>query len=148
VQQHLATVGSRAAARIIDAVVVVAFSGAVAVLTGGVGDVPGWIRYATVGFGVAYEGLLVAGSGRTLGKRVAGVRVVDARTGAVPGLGRSLVRAAPYLLALVPVVGAFWSLVYVTAVWRPRRQGWHDSAAGTIVVTTAPAPAAGGYPSS
>lgn len=138
----LASLGARALARVLDSVLVILFTGALAVVAqgGDAGpDVPGWVRFATVAFGVAYEGLLVAGSGQTLGKRVAGVRVVDAATGQPPPLGRALVRAAPYLLALVPVVGSFWSLAYLPAVWRARRQGWHDLAAGTIVVTARPA---------
>jgi uncharacterized RDD family membrane protein YckC len=39
-------------------------------------------------------------------------------------------------LQAVPVVGIFlMATMYMTAIFNPRRQGLHDRAAGTIVVT-------------
>ena len=66
--------------------------------------------------------------GGTPGKRVLGLRVVNA-AGGVPGLARALIRhlvAGISLLALL--MGYFWML------WDAHKQTWHDKAAGTYVI--------------
>jgi uncharacterized RDD family membrane protein YckC len=83
---------------------------------------------------VAYQVGFIARSGQTIGKRLLRLRVVDATTGAVPDLDQAGRRAAPFLVQIVPVVGAFGYLLYVPALWHPRRQGLHDRLAHTIVV--------------
>ena len=65
--------------------------------------------------------------GRTVGKLLLGVRVVDAR-GRRPGFGQSVVRAFGYVLSSVFLLGFFW--IGLT----PRRRGWHDHLARTWVV--------------
>jgi uncharacterized RDD family membrane protein YckC len=70
-------------------------------------------------------------SGQTLGKRVCGIRVVDAAS-ARPGIGagRAAVR---YLVSIVS--GIVIGLGYLWMLWdRPLRQTWHDKAARTTVV--------------
>lgn len=86
--------------------------------------------------GLAYEVALIALRGQTVGKMATGVRVVRADTGDLPGWGKSIGRwAIPYLAGLLPVVGWLLSvLTYVSLTWDDRRQGWHDKAAGTVVV--------------
>ena len=154
----LATIGSRVGARLIDGLFVGAVSAAIVLLGGGVEvtdgsvDLPGWMSWVTGGFALAYEIGLIALTGQTLGKRLLGISVVDATTGSVPELDQSVRRAFPNVLTLVPYLGWLSVVAYLSAVWRPRRQGWHDSLAGTIVVTTrVPSDVGawpGGYPSS
>ena len=142
VPSTLATVGSRVGARLIDALLVGAVSAAIVLLGGGVElndgsvELPGWMQWVTGGFAIAYEIGLIALTGQTLGKRLVGIRVVDATTGAVPELDQAVRRAFPNVLTLVPFLGWLSIVAYLSAVWRPRRQGWHDSLAGTIVITT------------
>ena len=92
------------------------------------------------------------GRGGTLGKRWAGLRVIDA-TGAAPGMKRAVVRAIPAfglgLLGLVnDLVHRWWGLWsppldYVSLllplddlwmIWDRRKQTLHDKLAGTFVV--------------
>ena len=91
-------------------------------------------------FAVIYEGVMIARTGRTVGKRLVGVKVVRRDNGERPGWASSLARwAVPYLLLLVPVVGWVLSLVaYISLLWDPQRQGWHDRLASTLVVRTEP----------
>lgn len=65
--------------------------------------------------------------GRTIGKLVLGVRVVNA-SGQRPGFRQSLVRAFGYLLSSIFLLGYAW--IGLT----PRRRGWHDHLARTWVV--------------
>jgi uncharacterized RDD family membrane protein YckC len=70
-------------------------------------------------------------SGRTLGKRVAGLRVVDASSGDPIGYGRALVRAfGRYPSAMV------FGLGYLAMVNDAKKQCWHDKLAKTVVVST------------
>jgi uncharacterized RDD family membrane protein YckC len=65
----------------------------------------------------------------TPGKLVLGLRIVDAATGGVPTLGRFVLRYIGYLISALPL-----GLGYLWAIWDPRRQGWHDKMAGTLVI--------------
>ena len=59
------------------------------------------------------------------------IRVVDAQTAGRVDYGRCVVRyLVAFLSALALGLGYFWML------WDPRRQTWHDKAAGTVVVPT------------
>ncbi|MFF4956655.1 RDD family protein [Streptomyces sp. NPDC001222] len=85
--------------------------------------------------GLLYEWLMVGLVGRTLGKMAVGLHVVNAETGGKPGLGKSFIRW------IIPTVGAVLCgigqlLVYLSPFWDKsgRQQGWHDKAAGTMVV--------------
>jgi uncharacterized RDD family membrane protein YckC len=67
--------------------------------------------------------------GRTAGKAILGLRVVGKKGGARPGLGRSLVRMAGYILSALPLYAGFlWVSVDAD------RRGWHDHLAGTRVI--------------
>jgi len=116
-----------------------------------------------VGFAIAiaYFGLLDSGrlGGRTPGKRVMGLRVVD-REGRMIALPRSLLRAAilsaPFVFngmilvmsSATPAERAFGGLMggwvmaalYVAAFNRATRQGIHDLATGSFVVHGAASP--------
>jgi uncharacterized RDD family membrane protein YckC len=73
--------------------------------------------------------------GRTVGGALLGTRTVSARTGRAPGLWavlvRSVVQAAGVLLAGVGVY-----VVAGSGAWDedPEQRGWHDKAAGTLVL--------------
>jgi uncharacterized RDD family membrane protein YckC len=86
---------------------------------------------------VLYEIVLVALRGQTVGKIAMGIRVVRIDSGRPPGWSYSGIRALlPTVAGAVPVLGLFlWLGVYLTAVVTPRRQGIHDLAAGTVVVS-------------
>jgi uncharacterized RDD family membrane protein YckC len=67
--------------------------------------------------------------GATPGKIAIGAKIVDARSGGAPSLGRLIGRYFAYLISAVPL---FLGFVWI-AIDR-RRQGWHDKIAGTLVV--------------
>jgi uncharacterized RDD family membrane protein YckC len=81
--------------------------------------------------GVLLEVLPTARWGRTLGKRLVGLRVLDIEAQLPPGFGLSarrwLLRTVLNLLA-VGVVGVAWCLFD-----RPWKQCWHDKASRTFV---------------
>lgn len=65
----------------------------------------------------------------TPGKMGISAKIVDAQTGAKPALRQFLLRYAGYFLALLPLgLGLLW------IAFDPRKQGWHDKLAGTVVV--------------
>lgn len=87
-----------------------------------------------------HEVPLVALRGQTIGKTVVGIAVVRIDGGGAPGWGRSCTRwGVLYLPLLVPFVGTLLTLLVVLSpVVHPRRRGWHDLVAGTIVVRLGP----------
>jgi uncharacterized RDD family membrane protein YckC len=65
----------------------------------------------------------------TPGKMAIKARIVDARTGAKPGSGQLIVRYLGYYVAMLPLMlGILW------VAFDPRKQGWHDKLAHTVVV--------------
>ena len=81
--------------------------------------------------GVLYYAMLEGGAtGQTLGKRVCGIRVVDAATGQPGiGVGRGVGRYFARWLSSIPLgLGYFWML------WDDRKQTWHDKLVSTLVV--------------
>lgn len=88
-----------------------------------------------IGFGLLYEWLMVGRLGATLGKLALGIKVINQSTGGRIGLGQSFVRAViPFLGGLFCYIGAL--LVYSSPLFdrSGRLQGWHDRAAGDLVV--------------
>ncbi|MFJ9947110.1 RDD family protein [Kitasatospora sp. NPDC091207] len=86
-------------------------------------------------FNLLYEWLMVSFAGATLGKLALGLRVVKESNGQVPGLGGGFIRF------IIPIVGAFLcyigaALVYLSPFFdnSGKLQGWHDRAAGTLVI--------------
>lgn len=87
-----------------------------------------------------YELIMVAIWGARVGKMLMRIHVVSAAEGTRPGFGRSLLRwLIPGLCAYVPFVGGFGTLLcYLTLfIDTKRRQGLHDKAASTVVISTA-----------
>lgn len=65
----------------------------------------------------------------TPGKQALRATIVHARTGQRPAFWQMVVRYVAYVLSLLPFgLGFFWVL------WDPRKQGWHDKLANTVVV--------------
>lgn len=65
----------------------------------------------------------------TPGKLAVSARVVDARTGNPPTLGQSIIRYLGYFVSMLPL---FLGIIWVA--FDPRKQGWHDKLAGTVVI--------------
>jgi uncharacterized RDD family membrane protein YckC len=135
----LASVGRRIGARFLDGVVLLPVWVALLAVfgtdfSGGLSDIPQGALSCFWLVAVAYEIGMIARGGQTVGKRWLGIKVVDATTGAVPNLDQAGRRAAPTLIQIIPVVGAFAIALYLPLLWRPRRQGLHDRLAATVVV--------------
>ena len=65
----------------------------------------------------------------TPGKMVVAAQIVDATTGDTLTVGQSIGRYLAYFLATLPLcLGIIW------VAFDPRKQGWHDKLAGTVVV--------------
>ena len=86
---------------------------------------------------VLYETLLTAWRGQTVGKATLGIRVARLVDGRTPTLSQSAIRVLfPVAVGSIPVIGIFSLVIYLMAWASPIRQGWHDRAAGTVVVRT------------
>lgn len=67
--------------------------------------------------------------GASPGKMALSLQVLDAKSGAIPSLKQSIGRYLAYFVAMLPLfIGVFW------VIFDPRKQGWHDKLAGTVVV--------------
>lgn len=65
----------------------------------------------------------------TPGKMAISARIVDAKTGDKPSTAQMLGRYLGYFVSAMPFcLGLFW------VGFDPRKQGWHDKLAGTVVV--------------
>ena len=67
--------------------------------------------------------------GSTPGKDAISAKIVDAKTGNAPTFGQLLIRYLGYYVSTLPLgLGLLWVAI------DPRKQGWHDKMAGTVVV--------------
>ena len=65
----------------------------------------------------------------TPGKMVIGAQIVDARTLGKPTLGQLVIRYLGYFISTIPLgLGLIW------VAFDPRKQGWHDKLANTVVI--------------
>ena len=65
----------------------------------------------------------------TPGKMAISARIVDAKTGAPPTSAQLVGRYLGYYVSMLPL---FMGMIWVA--FDPRKQGWHDKLAGTVVV--------------
>jgi uncharacterized RDD family membrane protein YckC len=65
----------------------------------------------------------------TPGKMAVGIKVVDAKTGNAMSFGQAIGRYLAYFISMIPL-----GLGFIWAAFDPRKQGWHDKLAGTVVV--------------
>jgi uncharacterized RDD family membrane protein YckC len=138
-----ASLGTRFGAMLVDIALFLALAGVLAVIlamfTGGTLR-PESYRYLTnvmrpqfwiywlvlpIGF-LAYHTLMVAMSGQTVGKQLAGVIVLDS-DGMILETKQALKRALGQLLSLLPAgLGFLWAL------WDGNHETWHDKLAQTV----------------
>ena len=70
----------------------------------------------------------------TPGKMVFGARIVDANTGRSPSPRQCILRYCGYLGMSIPYIVYFFFLGFVWMGFDPRKQGFHDKIARTVVV--------------
>lgn len=149
-EEDLAGRGARLGAYLIDMIIVGAVAGGIAYA---LGWFEGLMRQDTttvvlvllltiVVFGVINGRLLVT-RGQTVGKRLVGVRIVDARTRQIVPLVKSFGLRFIVVQAITQVqfVGPILALVDPLFIFGERRRCLHDYLAGTIVVRVDDAPA-------
>ncbi|MCN9239241.1 RDD family protein [Streptomyces sp. RY43-2] len=87
----------------------------------------------------AYDTYLISKNGQTVGKKLMNLRVANLADGATPSLQTSLIRAAVLWLPFAFCCAIVWTII--CGGWsffdRPYKQGLHDKAARTVVVSTA-----------
>ncbi|MGY3201988.1 RDD family protein [Streptomyces sp. TE5632] len=87
---------------------------------------------------IAYDTFMMARTGQTLGKKWLKLRVADLSDGATPSTQTSLIRAAVLWLPFAFCCACVWTVI--AGGWsffdRPYKQGLHDKAAKTVVVST------------
>jgi len=142
-----AAFGLRAAARIIDLVIVLLPANALAAAVGNTTDgrfqAPVWVLLVFPITFVVYETVLVSRSGQTFGKLLCRLRVVEWRNGDLPTLREAFFRAMvpgvflfgylmfPPMLLLLP-------LVYLSSIADRLQRGIHDKVADTIELYSPP----------
>ena len=87
--------------------------------------------YAGEGIGIliafGYYTYFHGTTGQTPGDAVLGIRVLDIDDGTVIGYQRAFIRALVSIVSgVVILLGYLWML------WDPRKQTWHDKAAGSL----------------
>jgi uncharacterized RDD family membrane protein YckC len=85
----------------------------------------GWLIFA-----LAYYLVFEGGFGRTPGKFVTGIRVIDAKTGRTPGMFTVFVRT---LVRIIDSLGGYL-LAFIVVVLNDRRRRLGDMAADTLVI--------------
>ncbi|HEX2274467.1 MAG TPA: RDD family protein [Acidimicrobiales bacterium] len=149
VPERLATIGQRIAARLLDALIVGVPAFVLILATSEIDEgeralrTPLWAQLAATGVAALYEIVLIRKYGQTIGKRVVGIEVVRITDGRHPDWTASIMRyLLPLLPALVRIPGVFLlsPVIYLVAIADPLRRGWHDRAAGTIVIKAGESP--------
>ncbi|MFE5819339.1 RDD family protein [Streptomyces sp. NPDC056479] len=87
---------------------------------------------------IAYDTVMTVRMGQTLGKKLLNLRVADLDNGATPSVQTSLIRAAVLWIPFAFCCACIWTAI--CGGWsyfdRPYKQGLHDKAAKTVVVST------------
>ena len=111
----------RFAASFVDGLVLGVVSSILRALLGYTGEGIGIL----IAFG--YYTYFHGGTGQTPGDAVLGIRVLDIDDGTVIGYQRAFIRALVSIVSgVVILLGYLWML------WDPRKQTWHDKAAGSL----------------
>lgn len=86
---------------------------------------------------VGYDAVMVAQKGQTLGKKWLKLRVAMLNDGSTPPMNASLVRAFVLWLPALICCACLWPLLLLILILldKPYKQGLHDKAAKTVVVT-------------
>jgi uncharacterized RDD family membrane protein YckC len=87
---------------------------------------------------IGYDTFLTAKTGQTLGKKLLNLRVANLDNGATPSVQTSLIRAAVLWIPFAFCCACIWTVI--CGGWsffdKPYKQGLHDKAAKTVVVST------------
>jgi uncharacterized RDD family membrane protein YckC len=87
---------------------------------------------------IAYDTVLIARTGQTLGKKWLGMRVANLDDGSMPSVQTSLVRALVLWVPFAFCCACLWTVI--CGGWsffdKPYKQGLHDKAAKSVVVST------------
>ncbi|GAB3570068.1 hypothetical protein GCM10027445_22950 [Amycolatopsis endophytica] len=147
----LATMGSRFLARVVDGLIIgVPLTILIVILQFAIiaGDPSSWWIFIlflplTSLSVLVYEGTMLATRGATVGKNVAGIRVVTEQSAGQPGGGigggPAFTRLATMVLpGLIPCIGGLVELLVILSPFfdEQARQGWHDKAAKTYAIST------------
>jgi uncharacterized RDD family membrane protein YckC len=131
------TFGQRLLGRLIDTLVLMVLVSVTTLLA-----TEGMLAVIGVLVVAAYEIVLVALRGQTVGKMVMGTCIIDRESGALPYLGQATTRwlvviagsvAAIGLPLLEPIVPIYAIVVLGPILRGPLHRGLHDRASGTIV---------------
>jgi uncharacterized RDD family membrane protein YckC len=101
----------------------------IAAVAGGMGphlviDVVAYL--GLLGFGVWNSGYLQGTTGRSVGRRMAGTKLVSIKTGQPVGFGRALTRQVCHVLD--------FGIGFLRPLWNGKRQTFADKIVGTVVV--------------
>ncbi|MEU0082520.1 RDD family protein [Streptomyces sp. NPDC006274] len=153
----LAPFGKRVLARLIDMIIVFVPLILISLIFGGIeGNYGGddwddvtdrvnsgeqwlWSLISLVAY-IGYDTLMTAkNNGQTVGKKIMKLRTAMINDGRVPDVGSSLLRAAVLWVPALVCCYCVWWLVIVITVFtdKPYRQGLHDKAGKTVVVSAA-----------
>lgn len=91
----------------------------------------GFAAFVAYGSWFLYKPVAEAWTGRTVGKWMLGLKVVDARTRGQIGFGAALLRSLVLCFATAPICA-------LVAVLSEKRRGLHDLVAGTLVIRSEP----------
>ncbi|MDX3521653.1 RDD family protein [Streptomyces scabiei] len=87
---------------------------------------------------IAYDTVLTVRNGQTLGKKLLKLRVADLNDGSTPSTQTALIRAAVLWIPFAFCCACIWTAI--AGGWsffdKPYKQGLHDKAAKTVVVST------------
>ncbi|MEU0943733.1 RDD family protein [Streptomyces canus] len=87
---------------------------------------------------IAYDTVMITRSGQTLGKKWLGMRVANLDNGATPSAQTTLIRSAVLWIPFAFCCACIWTAI--SGGWsyfdKPYKQGLHDKAAKTVVVST------------
>ncbi|MFJ4336471.1 MULTISPECIES: RDD family protein [unclassified Streptomyces] len=87
---------------------------------------------------IAYDTYMITRTGQTLGKKWLGMRVANLDDGATPAVQTSLIRALVLWIPFAFCCACVWTII--AGGWsffdKPYKQGLHDKAAKTVVVST------------
>lgn len=121
----------RVIASLVDSVLVVLVIAPIAALVFGANSLGGGSSNLVLSVAIPAALTILFWSSRqaTPGKMMFGARIIDSDTGAVPSTGQWLLR---YLGYFVSMLG--FGLGFIWVGIDPRKQGWHDKIAHTVVV--------------
>jgi uncharacterized RDD family membrane protein YckC len=128
---YLAGWWTRVGATIIDGLIVAVIGAILLVAIAGVRGQG--FSFGAQGLMFIYASILLGiPRSQTVGMMALGTRVVDANTGGVIGLGRSVGRAAVYLVLAITVIGGLIDILW--PLWDSRNQTLHDKAIGSVLI--------------